>query len=82
MLAKLFIDYHEKRWLSGYSNKRPLWFKRYVNDIFKVFNTYHKTVFFFEYLSSRHPNIKFTMETEIDKQLPFHDLFISKVEII
>ena len=35
---------------------------------------------FFEYLNSRHPNIKFTMETEIDKQLPFLDLFISKVE--
>ena len=31
---------------------------------------------FFSYLNSRHPNIKLTMETELNKVIPFLDVLI------
>ena len=31
---------------------------------------------FFSYLNSRHPNVKFTMETEVNQVIPFLDVLI------
>ena len=47
----------------------------HVDYIFSVFNS-HEEKRFFSYLNSRHPNVKFTMETEISKVIPFLDVLI------
>ena len=31
---------------------------------------------FFDYINARHPSIRFTMEREIDKKLPFSDILL------
>ena len=51
------MGYHKRNWLSDYYDIHQLFYKRYVDDIFLVFNPYH----------DKHPNIKFTMETETNK---------------
>ena len=36
----------------------------------------HDAVIFFDYINSRHPNIRFTMEKELNRKLPFLDVLI------
>ena len=76
VLANLFMDHYEKEWLSNYDWVSPCYHTRYVDDIFSVFNSYDEAKRFASYLNSRHPNIKFTMETEVNKFIPFLDVLI------
>ena len=73
VLANLYMDYHKKISLSAYSNTRPIMYKRFVEDIFAAFNTFSEAMFFFECFSSRHPNIKLTVETEDRRQEKIED---------
>ena len=58
--------------------KPPLHFyRRYVDDIFAVFDKKEDALKFLDYLNSRHPNIKFTKEENINGVLPFLDVLIS-----
>ena len=76
VLANLFIDHYEKEWLSNYDGVSPSYYTRYVDDIFSDFNLYDEAKQFFFYLNSRHTNVKFTMETEVNKVIPFLDVLI------
>ena len=42
-------------------------YHRCVDDIFSAFNLHKEAKHFFSYLNSRHPNVKLTMETEVNK---------------
>ena len=42
-------------------------YHRCVDDIFSAFNLHKEAKQFFSYLNSRHPNVKLTMETEVNK---------------
>ena len=44
---------------------------RYVDDAFMVFSGELDAKRFFEYLDTKHPNIKFTCELETDNTLNF-----------
>ena len=76
VLANLFMGHHEHIWLSQYENTKPLFYRRYVDDIFAVFKTKNDAILFFNYLNSRHPNLKFTMETEKNNEIAFLDVLI------
>jgi len=54
-------------------------YRRYVDDIFCMFNTEDDAVDFFNYLNLQHPNIKFTLEKEINNCLFFLDVKINKL---
>ena len=75
-LANLFMSHYEREWLSNYDGVSPSCYTRYVDDIFSVFNSHDKAKRFFSYLNSRHPNVKFTMETEVNEVIPFLDVII------
>ena len=53
-----------------------LFYRRYVNDTFCLFHAEHDAILFFDYINSRHPNIRFTMEKEAQHKLPFLDVLI------
>ncbi len=76
VLANLLIGHHEKIWIEQYSGPNALIFRRYVDDIFALFNNENEDVSFLYYLNTRHSNIKFTLEKEADSKLPFLDVFI------
>ena len=74
-LANLFMGHYEKEWLSNYDVASPSNYTWYVDYIFSVFNL-HEAKRFFSNLNSRHPNGKFTMETENSKVILFLDVLI------
>ena len=78
VLANLFMGHHESNWIRDYNNFPPLIYKRYVDDIFCLFNNEQEAIEFLNYLNDKHPNIKFTLETENNNTLPFLDVNIIK----
>ena len=55
-----------------------MYYKRYVDDIFVLFRSPHHLEKFNEYLNTKHANIKFTSEKEVNRSLPFLDVLISR----
>ena len=76
VLANLFMGHHEKLWLENFQCSKILFYRRYVDDTFCLFHSEHDAVIFFDYINSRHPNIRFTMEKELNRKLPFLDVLI------
>jgi len=76
ILANLFMGHFEKIWIENYSLNKPQFYKRYVDDIFCIFDNKEDAELFFDYLNEQHENIKFTMEHEVNKNLPFLDILI------
>ena len=76
VLANLFMAVNEKNWLESCTNP-PSFYRRYVDDIFCLMKNESEANSFLVYLNGKHPNIKFTMEVEKDKKLPFLDVLIS-----
>ena len=74
-----FLSHHKKNWL----NKCPVEFKpgfyrRYVDDIFGLFESPESAPSFREYMSSKHQNINFTIKQENVDSLSFLDVKICR----
>ncbi len=80
VLANIFMGHHEKIWLGQYSGPGLLFYRRYVDDIFCLFENQEQVHGFLDYINNQHPNIKFTCEEEENNTLPFLDISISKTE--
>ena len=52
-------------------------YRRYVDDIICLFNCESDADTFFEFLNTQHPNIKFTFEKQVNKQISFLDVLIT-----
>ena len=76
VLANLFMGHHEKLWLENFHGSTILFYRQYVDDSFCLFNSDRDATIFFDYINSRHPNIKFTMEKQVNYKLPFFDVLI------
>ena len=67
-LANIFMCSFENKWLKDCPNfLKSVFYRQYVDDIFVLFK---------EYLSSKHPNINFSLEKENDGRLSFLDINI------
>ena len=78
-LANMFLCHHNQVWLENYpQHLRPDTYFRYMDDTFTVLRNEDKAYRFLDYLNSRHPNIKFTKESEKNGSLPFLDIRVSK----
>ena len=76
VLANLFMGHHEKIWLENYNSGTVHFYRRYVDDIFAVFDNKSDADSFFHYLNLQHPNIKFTQEAEVSQCLSFLDVLV------
>ena len=76
VLANLLMGYHEKKWLQEFDKGKILMYKRYVDDIFCMFENEKDAENFFEFLNCQHKSIKFTLEKESNKFLSFLDVLI------
>jgi hypothetical protein len=81
VLANLFMGFHEKTWLTSYNGPKVLYYRRYVDDIFCIFETEEHVAPFLTYLNTQHPNIEFTFEKEVGGNLPFLDVLITKSDL-
>ena len=78
-LANLFLAYHEEKWLAECPIQfKPKFFRRYVDDIFLLFDKQDQVKKFLRYLNSRHQNMKFTYEEEQNETLAFLDIKITR----
>ena len=74
-LANAFLCHHEERWLEDCPLAfAPVFYARYVDDIFVLLRSVDHVTRLATYLSSKHPNINFTFEIERDGVLPFLDV--------
>ena len=71
ILANIFVGFLEKRIPK---ENMPLLYDRFVDDTFSIFNNQSEVDPFLVTLNSLHPNLKFTVEKEVDKSLPFMDV--------
>ena len=75
--ANIFMDFYESKWLNEYNLNKPKFCLRYVDDILAAFDKEQDSLNFFNFLNKRHPNIKFTIEKQINHSIAFLDVFIS-----
>ena len=79
-LADIFLGYWEQIWLEECPDHfKPVFYRRYVDDTFLLFKSASHVNLFLDYLNSKHPNIEFTKECEVNGTLPFLDVLVSKV---
>ena len=79
VLANLFMGFHESNWINEFTGN-VIFYRRYVDDIFAVFDNIEEAKRFFDYLNTQHVSIKFTMETEISNCLSFLDISVCNRE--
>ena len=79
ILANISMRFHESTWLNEYNLKKPKFCLRYVDDILAAFNNEQDSLIFLNFLNNRHPNIKFTIEKQINHFIAFLDVLISGI---
>ena len=77
VLANLFMSRHKNGLIKDYKQGHIHFYRRYVDDIFAVFDSHDEANKFLEYINSKHPNIKFTMEVEVSNCLAFLDVLVT-----
>ena len=71
-LANPFSCHHETKRLNDCPEKfKPMFYKRYVDNIFVLFKRPEHVKTFVDYMNSKHKNINFSFETEKDEKMPF-----------
>ena len=58
------MGYNEQKLLEFDHGRLNKFYRRYVDDIFCVFENEHQALTFLDFLNSQHPNINFTIEKE------------------
>ena len=77
VLANIIMGFHESKWLNVYNLKKPKFYLRYVDDVLAAFDNEQDSSNFSNFLNNRHPNIKLTIEKQINHFIAFLDVFIS-----
>ena len=76
-LANAFLSHHETVWLEECPLAfAPIYFARYVDDIFILVRSKEHVAKLAQYFSSKHRNIRFTYELENNDTLPFLDVTV------
>ena len=71
-LANAFLSHYEKIWLERCPQEiKPLFYRRYVDDIFVLFESQDKLIKFRDYFNGCHPNMSFSYEVQSDGKLSF-----------
>ena len=74
-LANAFLSHYEQIWLDECPlSFSPMFYVRYVDDVFVLLRSNDHLTRLSNYFSSKHPNIRFTFEVEKDNCLPFLDV--------
>ena len=77
-LANLFMGYNEQKQLESDYGRLVTFYRRYVDDIFCLFENEHQALTFLDFLNSQHPNLKFTIEKQHMKEIPFLDVLSAR----
>ena len=76
-LANLFLGHYENIWLRDQKASKVMFYKRYVDDIFCIFEKEEHFQEFYDFINCQHQNIRFTFEKEENGTIPFLDILIN-----
>ena len=72
LLLMLSFVFYKKKWLQQCPDKvNPVYYRRYVDDIFVLFKSCNYLIKFRDYLNKCHPNKNFSLEEEKNGKLSF-----------
>ena len=74
VLANVFMGFYDSKWLNEYNLNKPIFYLRFVDDILAAFDNEQDSLNFLDVLNKRHPNIKFTIEKQINPFIAFLDV--------
>ena len=78
-LANIFLCHCEDIWLRNCSlDGKPSYYKRYVDDIFVLFESESQVESFKNFMNICHPKMKFTFEKEQKKCFNFSDIKVTR----
>ena len=77
VLARIFMNFHESKWLNEYNLNKAKFYLRYVDNILVALDNEQDSLNFLKFLNNRHPKIKFTIEKQINHSIGFLHVFIS-----
>ena len=80
ILANIFMGFYESKWLNEYNLSKTKFYLRYVYDILAAFEKEQDSLNFLNFLKNKHPNIKFTLEKQVNLSIAFLDVFISGID--
>ena len=73
VLANIFMGFYRSKWLNEYN--LSTFYQRYVDDILVSFEKEQDSLIFLIFLNNTHPNIKFTIEKQVNSSIDFLDRF-------
>ena len=79
VLANIFMGFHKTKWLNKYNLNKPKFYLRHVDEILAAFDNEQDSIIILKFLNNKHPNIKFTVEKQINDSIAFLDVFISGI---
>ena len=79
LLANLYMEFFERKYLPKITGMKLVWF-RYVDDIICIIQANFDVNLFLQKLNEQVTSIKFTVEMENNKSLPFLDVLIIREE--
>ena len=80
VMANIFLCDLETRILDTCNpDFKPIFYRRDLDDTFVIFKEEHHASLFLNHLNNIHQNIIFTIERETNRQLPFLDMSISRL---
>ena len=79
VLTNIFMVFYESKWLNEYNLNKSTFYLRYVDKILAAFDKEQDSLSFLNFVNKRHPNIKFTIEKQINHSITFLDVFISGI---
>ena len=77
--AGIFMVFHKSKWLNEFNLNKPKFYLRYVDEVLAAIDNEQDSLNFLNVLNNRHPNIKFTIEKQINHSIAFLDIFISGI---
>ena len=78
-MANVLLSFYEMKWLEQWPNKfKPVFYRRYVDDIFVLFESAEDLSKFHVYLNTCHPNMSFSFEQEVNGKFSFLDVEVSR----
>ena len=79
-LASVSVGFYKSKWLNEYNLEKPEFYLRYVDDILAAFEKEQDSLKFLNFLNNEHPNIKFTIEKQVNHSIVFLYVFISGID--
>ena len=80
VLANISIAFYESEWLNVHNLRKPKFYLKYVDDVLVAFNKEKHSLNFLNFLNKNHPNIKFTIEKQVNHSISLLDVFISGID--